>query len=63
MGNEREQFMENAGNVLFEVEESGKEMMNSNQIPANTESTPFPVSYTHLGQFLPIRQPVPPNCG
>ena len=41
MGNERAQFMENAGNVLFEVEESGKEMMNSNQIPANTESTPF----------------------
>mgnify|MGYP007007338063 CR=1 FL=1 len=36
MGNEREQFMENAGNVLFEVEESGKD-----QIPANTESTPF----------------------
>lgn len=37
----RENFMENAGDVLFEINESQKENANDLQAPDVTASTPF----------------------
>lgn len=42
MNKEREMFMENAGSILFELEEVSKnEKEEILGAPANTESTPF----------------------
>ena len=42
MNKEREMFMENAGSILFELEEVSKnEKEEIFGAPANTESTPF----------------------
>lgn len=37
----RENFMENAGDILFEIEESQRENANDLQAPDVTASTPF----------------------
>lgn len=42
MGNERTKFMEKAGDVFLEIEESCKsEMVDIPELLYNTESTPF----------------------